>query len=579
MKKLVPVLMWVLFSMGVSHALEGVDSSFYPFARSLAEKYHLPAYRYALPWSRERTALFIRQAESCRDSFSAREKVLLERYRETVLPPEDDGVRRGIVHVRSGKGQAVLTLQGRGGYISGERIEGTSSTLDYILYTGGVRAEASLGAFDMGLSFNDETIHGDMTDLLREQTKSYYDETGQWREETVSFLDLFVKNRGWGWTNLNDDASELYFDRADAYLAFQQEGFSVTAAKGANVWGPGDSHRLFLSSHATSYNQVRLIFDWGPLSLVSVTAGLRSGEKEAESLIEDPGADPKDRYRQKYLAAHRLEFSIAGRHHIAFQEGVIYADKGVQLGYAIPFNFFWSEQHYEGDRDNVIMGADGHLTVTDRLILYGEVLLDDLSVRKLRDFRRTKSAYTLGARIYPPFPEDALFSFGYTRINPLVYTHRYNIDNYTHFGSLLGSSLGPNSDDFRASLFLGLSAAVDVGLHAFFTRSGENYIDEGRHYINVGGDVERPDLLSTDVPRDYAFLGGVRKEILGVSFSVKGLFWTGGETFFPQSRVTVEGGLTFKEARYRRPGDLGEPLYGEGASTEAFVMVGINYGY
>lgn len=577
MKRALFLLLGIFLVISTACSLEGAGSPFYAFARSLAEKYHLPAYRYALPWSRERTALFIRQAESCRDSFSSRERVLLERYKDAIFSPEEDGVRRGIVHVRSGEGQAILTFQGRGGYITGERIEGTSSKLDYILYTGGIRAKASLGAFDMSLSFNDETMHGDLGDLLQEETRSYYDETGQWREERVSYLDFFVKNRGWGWVNLNDDASELYFDRADAILSFQGGGFSAAAAKGVNVWGPGEDHRLFLSSHATSYTHVRLTFDWGPLSLVSFTAGLRSGEKEEESLIQEPGADPKDRFRRKYLAAHRLELDFGGRHHIAFQEGVIYADKGVQLGYAIPFNFFWSEQHYEGDRDNVIMGADGHITVSDRIIIYGEILLDDLSVRKLQDFRRTKSAYTLGSRFYPLFWEDSLVSLAYTRINPLVYTHRYNIDNHTHYSSLLGSALGPNSDDFRVSLEWGLSEVFDAKMEAFFTRSGENYIDEGLNYINVGGDVERPDLLSSDVPRDYAFLGGVREETRGIAFSVKGFFQAGGKTL-PRSRIILEGGVTFETCRYQRPGDLGEPLSGEGASTKAFLMVGINYG-
>ena len=572
MKKIHLLLVWLLVSLCTVYALEGAGSSFYPFARSLAEKYHLTAYRYALPWNRERMLLFFEQADSRKADFSPRESALLERYRKAVFGEE------GVVHVKTARGDISLTLQGRAGYVSGEEICGTSSALDYLLYTGGVRARGSLGAVDFGLSFNDETMRGNLEELLREKSIAYYDETGQWREETVTFLDLFVKNRGWGWTNLNDDASELYFDRADALIAFQQRGFSVAASKEANAWGPGEREHLFLSSHATSYNQVRLAFDWGPVSLVSFTGGLHSGEKEAESLISDPGADPKDRYRQKYIAAHRLEFNIAGRHHIAFQEGVIYADKGVQLGYAIPFNFFWSEQHYEGDRDNVIMGADGHLTVTEGLILYGEVLLDDLSVRKLTDFRRTKSAYTLGARFYPSFWEDSRFSLAYTRINPLVYTHRYNIDNYTHYNTILGNALGPNSDDFRVSLMWGFSAAFDAGVNLFFTRSGENYIDGELQYINVGGDVERPDLLSSDVPREYAFLGGLRKETMGVTVSVNGLFHAEGRALHG-SRVTMEGGVTLMDCRYRRPGDMGEPLSGEGSSVKAFFMVGINYGY
>ena len=572
MKKAFLILVWVFLSLSAGFALEGAGSAFYPFARSLAEKYHLPAYRYSLPWNRERMNLFFEQADSRKEDFTSREKTLLERYRSAIFG------KGGIVHVETPRGAFSLTLQGRGGYLSGEAVGGTSEELDYLLYTGGIRARGTLGALDMGLSFNDETIRGDLESLLAQKTRAYYDETGQWREETVTLLDLFVKNRGWGWTNLNDDASELYFDRADALLAFQQPGFSVTAAKESNAWGPGDRERLFLSPHATSYNQVRLVFDWGPVSLVSVTAGLQSGEKEAESLIEDPGADPKESYRKKYLAAHRLEFNIAGRHHIAFQEGVIYADKGVQLGYAIPFNFFWSEQHYEGDRDNVVMGADGHFSVTDRLVFFGEVLLDDLSVRKLRDFRRTKSAYTLGTRFYPSFWEDSLFSLTYTRINPLVYTHRYNIDNYTHYSSLLGSAMGPNSDDFRASLVWGLSASCDVGMDLFFTRAGENYIDEGLRYINVGGDVERPDLLSSDVPREYAFLGGVRKETRGITVSAHAFFLTGGRGLL-RSRLTLDGGVTLQETRFRRPGDLGEALYGEGSSTKAYLMIGVNYGY
>jgi len=557
-------------------SLEGTDSSFYPFARELAEKYHIKSYRFAHPWSRQRIKLFIEEGREKEELFTPTERELFDQYAARLFSGGKRAFDRGLVNISIPEGGLSLSFQGRGGYISGEKIEGTPHHLDYLLYTGGIRIKGASGHFDFGLSFNDETMHGDLDILKENMTRSFYDETGEWVTEQRTVKDLFLNNRGWGWTNLNEDASELYFDRADTYVSYTIPGISVTAGKQTNAWGPGESGSLFLSSHATSYNQVRFVFDWGPLSLVSLTGGLRSHEKE--EMIVEPGADPKDRYRKKYLAAHRLEYAIGGKHHLAFQEGVIYADKAVQLGYALPFNFFWSEQHYEGDRDNVIMGMDGRVTVMAGLVLHGEILLDDLSVKKLSDFRRTKSAYTVGMRYYPHFFDNAFFSVLYTRINPLVYTHRYNIDNYTHYGSLLGHVLGPNSDDLRARVSLRPAPGWSLTASVFRIRFGLNYINDSMIYVNVGGDVQRPDLLSSDVPEEYAFLGGAKKELQGIEASVEKIIMK-KNVKIPFYEISAKGGMKFEHCTYHRPDDLGENLYGEGSSFSAFVIIGVNYGY
>ena len=86
----------------------------------------------------------------------------------------------------------------------------------------------------------------------------------------------------------------------------------------------------------------------------------------------------------------------------------------------------------------------------------------------------------------------------YVRIDPWVYTHKYPINSYQHYGWALGHWLGPNADDVFVRI--GHQFTRDLSASVFFEqeRQGQNEVVdrvvdgvEVRDVVrDVGGDVD-----------------------------------------------------------------------------------------
>ena len=62
------------------------------------------------------------------------------------------------------------------------------------------------------------------------------------------------------------------------------------------------------------------------------------------------------------MIAHRLGWS--NRHlSLGLGEMILMGDEGIGLGYLNPVNFYWSEQHARGDRENTLLLFDARLRV------------------------------------------------------------------------------------------------------------------------------------------------------------------------------------------------------------------------
>ncbi len=113
------------------------------------------------------------------------------------------------------------------------------------------------------------------------------------------------------------------------------------------------------------------------------------------------------------------------------------------------------------------------------------------------------------------------------RIEPYVYSHRFNENNYSHNDFLLGHDIGPNSDDFFVKIIYLLSKRATLTIFAEKIRHGKNIVVNQDSIINVGGDFklghrnwdsEKAKFLDGILENNYRFgldlLWEVRKDIL-----------------------------------------------------------------
>ena len=289
----------------------------------------------------------------------------------------------------------------------------------------------------------------------------------------------------------------LYHDETRAYLVYNHAFLTLQYGKDKNQWGPGYRGQLMLSDAATSYDQFKLqvaLYNFKYTGLVAVLK-----HYDVDYFYGN--------HQQKYMAAHRFEFAPLRWINLGMQESVIYAGRGFEPDYFNPVMFFRSAEHYLGDRDNAAMGVDMELYPVNRVKIYGELFVDDISTGKIgSSFYGNKYAWLAGLYHTNPLGlRDSEFRLEYTFIRPFTYTHKYDITAYRHFITGMGHPLGPNADEWFAELTWRPVYRGELALFVLQQRHGAN-----SDSLNAGGSIFTPhDPGSSETA---LFLGGVREK-------------------------------------------------------------------
>ncbi|MGA9121025.1 MAG: hypothetical protein WB699_16795, partial [Bacteroidota bacterium] len=212
----------------------------------------------------------------------------------------------------------------------------------------------------------------------------------------------------------------------------------------------------------------------------------------------------------KYLVAHRLELSFPKVLDFGFQEMVVYSNRAPDLAYLNPLMVLESAQRSRGDRDNTFWLFDVRTHFLHDLELTGTMLYDDINLPDLFSNKWTdRYGWQAGMYYADMFGiENTSLVVEYTRIEPYVFSHgRSRDDNYTSFGRLIGTPIGPNADnlffgvDYSPRRNLIFSARVNL------MRKGLNPVDSSGQVVrNVGGDVFAPHRDND--PETRSFLDG-----------------------------------------------------------------------
>ncbi|CUS98957.1 capsule assembly Wzi family protein [Candidatus Kryptobacter tengchongensis] len=280
----------------------------------------------------------------------------------------------------------------------------------------------------------------------------------------------------------NEEGS-VNFDFTDAYIKYQSKYLSFQLGREFITQGYGFSGKLFISQTSPSFDFFKIRFKYKGISYDFVHSWLLG----TKFIIPDTIAGNMTLINSKYLATHRLNFNFWDKFNFGVWEGVIYTKRFPELAYLNPINFYKSAEHSLQDRDNALLGFDFKSNIFKNLQIYGTVLIDDINFPTLgTGWYGNELGYQFGL-YFANFIKNADLILEYTRIEPYVYSHRFNENNYTHNGFLLGHEIGPNSDDFFIKIIYLLSKRATLTIFVERTRHGRNPIIES-DTINVGGD-------------------------------------------------------------------------------------------
>jgi hypothetical protein len=370
----------------------------------------------------------------------------------------------------------------------------------------------------------------------------------------------FAERKKWIWTEYQQDSNSLSHDETTAGMAYthkigKSSQLYLAFIKDQIRWGSGLLRAGQISGdQAAAVPHFQLVLDSKPLRLISLVGELYSGLSEQFNVYENPAGNSKTPLRQKWIVAHRLEYTNTNLA-LGFGEAVILGDRRPGPGYLNPLNFLWSEQHAEGDKDNTILFADLRLRlprfIPGAWMSYADLSIDDYT---LADFGKELEGQKYSSLIGLsgcPFPvvdsKDAMrigdfelpgiswLTFELSKVRPYFGSHFYSINTYQQSSSTLGLLPEPNSKNSEWELRHELRIPdFDIlklrnsALLLFRIRGGK--LQHGQNYwlndelVNVGGSIEQPHRDSID-QQSAEFLAGSKytQAYLSLGLEIKNL--------------------------------------------------------
>lgn len=262
---------------------------------------------------------------------------------------------------------------------------------------------------------------------------------------------LLIEDR-WGYVEPQKPrGNEVYYDMTEAYLTVRQLGIDLVFGKERIAWGPAKQGGLLLSGLSPSFGQLRTsVALWDKVRFTHVIGSLHAYNTHVDTMYQTAYGWTRLSLAQKWLAAHRIEYTPWDFAVVAVNEAVIWGERGLDASYVNPLNFYYSAEHNGGDRDNVLMSGDIIIRIRNYGSVYGELLIDDMKISTLGEGDPGNKFGFLCGGVFSNCGVDGLVTgMEYTRIDPYVYTHFIPINRYTTWTSSLGSNIGTNSDRLR----------------------------------------------------------------------------------------------------------------------------------
>ena len=304
--------------------------------------------------------------------------------------------------------------------------------------------------------------------------------------------------------NTTRDSTRATWDISKSYFCFNINNINFLFGRANVQWGPSHSGSLLFSGLAPDFDQLRIIATLEPFTFIWLHGSLRSD------------------FSHKWISSHRLAISLNDNIDIAFNESVIYGERGLEVAYLNPVIPYLIAEHTLGDKDNVSLGFDFNINLFENLKIFGELLIDDLFApwELFSDYWGNKFAFNIGSFWIDPLKiDDSDVTLEYFRIEPYVYTHKNEVNVFENYNVGLGSFLQPNSDCIVLKYRKFLDSFFYYNIQYYYSRHGKG----NRREPHTEADGETKEFLS-GVVEEYnkicAEISGEIKQDCTVCFDI-----------------------------------------------------------
>jgi len=213
----------------------------------------------------------------------------------------------------------------------------------------------------------------------------------------------------------------------------------------------GDGYRsLLLSDNAFHYPYIKVISDFWKIRYVYLLTELRDLERQ-DYTDEAP-------FLRKYTTMHYLDLNIGKHASVGIFEAVVWhgdsitGARGIELGYLNPFIFLRPLEFSIGSPDNVLLGLNAKVMLSNNYTLYAQLMLDEFlldNVRAGNGWWANKQGIQAGFKCFDLLGIKRLYLQGELNyVRPYTYQHRDRLGGYSHYRAPLAHPLGANFTEF-----------------------------------------------------------------------------------------------------------------------------------
>jgi len=273
-----------------------------------------------------------------------------------------------------------------------------------------------------------------------------------------------------------------------------------------------------LSDFSPEYFYLKLQLEVWKIKYTSITA-------ELTEQFENRSGDT--RRRRKYMATHFLNLKWSERFSIGLFETVVFnRSDQFELQYLNPVILFRAVEGGIGSPDNVLIGLNTSYIVSDRIRLYGQLLLDEFKINELiiegRGWWANKFGIQLGAHYVNAFGVKNLdWTTEFNTVRPYTYTHGDVTSNYTHYNQPLAHPLGANFREWLNRFRFTIGEKWESETWFSYAQTGDDPAGE-----NLGGNIfKASEGVAQTNPFGNSIAQGIRSNTMTIGTRLSYNFW------------------------------------------------------
>ena len=257
-------------------------------------------------------------------------------------------------------------------------------------------------------------------------------------------------------------------DIDQAFVAYTAERINVIFGRFGGFWGPRES---LVFSPRQKLDGFGYTVRWGRLSL-SYRLGALDGLNPDEHDVAQ--------FEPRYVAAHRIDWHFGNTLRAGLFETVVFGGPGrqIDLFYLNPLIFFHGAQLNNDVNDNTMVGFDFELQPRHGLLVYGQMLLDDIQLddRTQGDQEPDQWGFLLAGYLADILPQTDL-QVEYERISNWTFNQMLARNRYLFNGHPIGDVRGNDYDLATVRVIHWWRELLQSSLKLSYYRQGEGRMD------------------------------------------------------------------------------------------------------